>query len=234
MELDPIPTWTFRMEDECSQHLRLSCRCSPFIFCRWRVVSDLNSEHCALISVYGSLWAGGRGVFHIGTVLNQTAMDWSFQLDQPCQSMAMDPNDANHMLVNNASNGAHIYESTDGGKTFHGCLNYRGAVMVAIDRTGWHYVGSEGGIYRNMNDGHSTQCTTGKWEAYYDRRIARRPPHGVRDKVPHDFQGINREEKIWKYDITKANGAFEVEERNVESQPGSGVTVNYYTLKAKS
>lgn len=154
-------------------------------------MSDLNSEHCALISVYGSLWAGGRGVFHIGTVLNQTAMDWSFQLDQPCQSMAMDPNDANHMLVNNASNGAHIYESTDGGKTFHGCLNYRGAVMVAIDRTGWYYVGSEGGIYRNMNDGHSTQCTTGKWEAYYDRRIARRPPHGVRDKVPHDFQGIN-------------------------------------------
>ena len=45
---------------------------------------------------------------------------------------------------------------------------------------------------------------------------------------------FNREEKIWKYDITKANGAFEVEERNVESQPGSGVTVNYYTLKAKS
>jgi len=118
-------------------------------------------------------------------------MDWSFQLDQPCQSMAMDPNDANHMLVNNASNGAHIYESTDAGKTFHGCLNYRGAVMVAIDRTGWYYVGSEGGIYRNVNDGHSTQCTTGKWEAMFNRRIARRPPHGVRDKVAHDFQGIN-------------------------------------------
>ena len=77
--------------------------------------------------------------------------------------MAMDPNDANHMLVNNASNGAHIYESTDAGKSYHGCLNYRGAVMVAIDRTGWYYVGSEAGIYRN-NGG----CISGKWEAYFE------------------------------------------------------------------
>jgi len=89
------------------------------------------------------------------------------------------------MLVNNASNGAHIYESTDAGKSYHGCLNYRGAVMVAIDRTGWYYVGSEAGIYRNAGG-----CMNGKWEPMFNRRIARRNG-AVRDKVDHDFQGIN-------------------------------------------
>eukprot|EP00937_MAST-01D_sp_MAST-1D-sp2_P005631 g5631.t1 len=135
--------------------------------------------------VGGCLWVGGHGVLHLATVVNATAATWNVQADQPCQSLAMDPNDANHLLVNNASNGAHIYESTDAGKSFHGCLNYRGAVMVAIDRTGWFYVGSEGGIYRNAGG-----CVDGKWEAMFDRRIARRNG-AVRDKVPHDFQGIN-------------------------------------------
>lgn len=135
--------------------------------------------------VVGCLWLGGHGVLHIGTVLNETAAEWQVQADQPCQSVAVDPNDADHMLVNNASNGAHIYESNDAGKSFHGCLNYRGAVMVAIDRTGWFYVGSEGGIYRNAGG-----CKTGKWEPMFDRRIARRNG-AVRDKVQHDFQGIN-------------------------------------------
>ena len=115
--------------------------------------------------VAGCLWVNNQGVLHIGTVVNQTAMEWEFHLDQPCQSMAIDPNDADHMLVNNASNGAHIYESTDGGVTFHSCNNYRGAVMVAIDRTGWYYVGSEAGIYRNAGG-----CITGKWEPMFDRR----------------------------------------------------------------
>jgi len=136
--------------------------------------------------VGGCLWAGGKGVFHMGTVVNTTFMDWEFQLDQPCQSLALDPMNADHMLVNNASNGAHIYESNDGGRSFHSCQpEYRGAVMVAIDRTGWFYVGSEGGIYRN-NKG----CSNGMWEGYFDRRIARRNG-AVRDKVAHDFQGIN-------------------------------------------
>jgi len=97
----------------------------------------------------------------------------------------MDPNNADHLIVNNASNGAHVYESTDGGRTFHTCLNQRGAVMVAIDRQGWFYCASEGGAFRNMNG-----CVDGKWEPYFVRRIWRRTGRVV-DRIAHDYQRIS-------------------------------------------
>lgn len=155
----------------------------------WRTnrvsISDYRAGQLLSSSVVGGcLWVGGRGVLHVATVLNATTAAWEVQPDQPCQSMAMDPNDADHLLVNNASNRA-LYESTDGGRTFHPCLGYRGAVMVAIDRTGWYYVGSEAGIYRNAGG-----CRAGKWEPMFDRRIARRTG-AVRDRVAHDFQAIS-------------------------------------------
>ena len=44
---------------------------------------------------------------------------------------------------------------------------------------------------------------------------------------------FNTEQKIWSYEIEKANGAFEVEFQTVEDQPSArdGVKTNYYTLK---
>ena len=48
-----------------------------------------------------------------------------------------------------------------------------------------YYVGSEAGIYRNAGG-----CRAGKWEAMFDRRIARRTG-AVRDRVAHDFQAIS-------------------------------------------
>jgi hypothetical protein len=156
----------------------------------WRTnvisVSDYrNGQPLANSVVGGCIWVNGHGVVHIATLVNTTNADWTFQLDQPCQSMAMDPSNADHLIVNNASNGAHVYESTDGGGTYHGCLNQRGAVMVAIDRKGWFYCASEGGAFRNMGG-----CVDGKWEPYFVRRIWRRTGHIV-DRVPHDYQRIN-------------------------------------------
>ena len=132
--------------------------------------------------VAGCIWVGGHGVVHYATIVNETTADWTVQLDQPCQSIALDPNDADHVIVNNASNGAHVYESMDGGKSYHTCLNYRGAVMVAIDRRGWFYGASEGGAFVNRGG-----CVNGKWEQYFVRRIARRTG-GVRDRGAHDYQ----------------------------------------------
>ena len=135
--------------------------------------------------VGGCIWVGGHGVVHIATLTSVTSANWTVQLDQPCQSLAIDPNNADHFIVNNASNGAHIYETFDGGKSYHGCLNKRGAVMVAIDRQGWFYCASEGGAFRNMGG-----CVNGTWEPYFVRRIARRDGR-VRDRSAHDYQRIN-------------------------------------------
>ena len=136
--------------------------------------------------VAACLWVGGHGVVHIATVLNETAANYTVQLDQPCQSIAIDPNNADHLLVNNASNGAHVYESFDGGQTYHSCLDRRGAVMVAVDRRGWFYTGSEAGLFRNMGG-----CSNGsKWEVLYVNRTARRNG-AVRIRSAHDYQRIN-------------------------------------------
>ena len=136
--------------------------------------------------VVGCLWVKGRGFVHIATVVNETSATWDVQLDQPCQSMAIDPNNADHLIVNNASNGAHVYESNDGGKTYHSCLDRRGAVMVAIDRKGWFYTGSEAGAFRNMNG-----CGNGsKWEVLFVKRVSRRN-NVTRIRSAHDYQRIN-------------------------------------------
>lgn len=164
---------------------------SPPGHAAWRTnvvsVSDArNGKRLESSVVGGCLWPDhAHGVVHIASIINETTADWNVQLDQPCQALAMDPNDADHLLVNNASNGFHIYESNDGGKTYHSCLNQRGSVMVAVDRQGCFYAASEGGAFRNMGG-----CSTGKWEPMYVRRIWRRNGHVV-DKVPHDYQRIN-------------------------------------------
>jgi len=98
----------------------------------------------------------------------------------------LDPNNADHILVNNASNGAHVYESNDGGKTYHGCLDRRGAVMIAVDRKGWFYTGSEAGLFRNRNG-----CgNNSEWELLFVRRQWRRMNH-TEDRAAHDYQRIN-------------------------------------------
>lgn len=164
---------------------------SPPGHAAWRTnvvsVSDYRNGKLLHNSVVGGcIWpAHSGGVVHIATIINETAADWMVQMDQPCQALALDPNDADHLIVNNASNGAHIYESTDGGETYSSCLNQRGAVMVAIDRQGWFYCASEGGAFRNMNG-----CINGTWEPYFVRRIWRRMNRTV-DRVPHDYQRIN-------------------------------------------
>lgn len=141
--------------------------------------------------IVGCLWIGGHGVIHILTIVNATSAKFEIQADQACQSMAIDPNDATHMIVNNASNGAHVYESNDGGKTFHTCLDRRGAVMVAIDRRGDFYTGSEGGAFINRGGlCNVTKDKDAKWDITFVRRIARR--NGVvKDRSAHDYQRIN-------------------------------------------
>ena len=166
---------------------------SPAGHAAWRTnpVSVADYRHGKLLPssvVGGCLWPdSSHGVVHIASIINETAAEWTVQLDQPCQSLAMDPNDADHLLVNNASNGAHVYESNDGGATYQTCLDQRGMVMVAIDRQGCFYSAAEAGAFRNQKgcaDG------VGEWEPYFVRRTWRRTKQVV-DRVPHDYQRIN-------------------------------------------
>jgi hypothetical protein len=122
----------------------------------WRtnpiVVADFDGAGKPLKNsvIAGCLWVGGRGVVHIASLTSVTTATWDVQTTKPCQSMALDPNNADHLIVNNASNGAHVYETMDRGKTYHGCLDHSGAVMVAIDRKGWFYTGSEGIVHQQI------------------------------------------------------------------------------------
>merc|ERR1719272_38803 len=95
-------------------------------------------------------------------------------------------------MTNNASNGAHIYESWDGGQSYHSCLDRRGAVMISVDRRGWFYTGSEAGAFVNMHGGRNA-CTNGSWQVYYDvRREWRRSTTKINNtKSAHDYQRIN-------------------------------------------
>ena len=99
----------------------------------------------------GCLWINGGGKLHLLSMVNETTAEWDVRPNEPCQSVAMDPNNADHIMVNNVSNGAHIYESTDAGKTFHSCGDRRGAVMVVMDRRRNTYTGSEAGAFVNRN-----------------------------------------------------------------------------------
>ena len=151
-------------------------------------------------SIVGAcLWVGGHGVVHIAKVLTPTTATFTVQLDQPCQSMAMDPNNADHILINSAKNGAHIYESFDGGTSYHSCLDRRGAVMVAVDRKGWFYTGSEAGLFRNMGNkppsrtpgARNMHCANGStWEVLNVKRVSRRS-NVTRIRSAHDYQKIN-------------------------------------------
>lgn len=146
-----------------------------------------NGARLAQPVVGGCLWpAHSGGVVHLATLLNATAAAWTVQLDQPCQSLALDPNDADHFVVNNASNGLHVYESTDGGATYHTCLNLRGITMLAIDGArGWMYAASGVGMLRNRQG-----CASGVWEHLFVRRTWRRTGRVV-DRTSHDVQRIN-------------------------------------------
>ena len=48
--------------------------------------------------VGGCVWNGGHGVLHLATIVNETSANWNVQQQQPCQSMALDPNNADHMV----------------------------------------------------------------------------------------------------------------------------------------
>jgi hypothetical protein len=133
----------------------------------------------------GCLWIGGSGKLHLLTMINETAAEWDVRPNEPCQSVAIDPNNADRIMVNNESNGAHVYETLDGGKTFHGCGDRRGAVMVTMDRRGNTYTGSEAGAFVNRNG-----CVDAKWDLYFVRRTARRTGE-VRDRSAHDYQRVN-------------------------------------------
>ena len=150
---------------------------------------DADGKPLANSVVVGCLWVGGHGVVHIAKVTGETTADWEVQDKQPCQSMAIDPNNAAHILTNNVTNGAHIYESWDDGKSFHSCLDRRGAVMISVDRRGWFYTGSEAGAFVNMHGGREA-CTNGSWQVYYDVRVSRRQ-NITRSRSAHDYQRIN-------------------------------------------
>ena len=66
-------------------------------------------------------------------------------------------------------------------------------MLVAIDRRGNFYCGSEGGAFRNEGGRCDiTKDKTAKWEPFFVRRVeTRRVPGRIIDRVPHDYQRIN-------------------------------------------
>jgi hypothetical protein len=138
----------------------------------------------------GCLWINGGGKLHILTMIDEKTAEWDVRPNEPCQSVAIDPNNADRIMVNNASNGAHIYETLDGGKSFHGCGDRRGAVMVTVDRRGNTYTGAEAGAFVNRNGcGDAGNCSKAgdcHWDLYFVRRTARRTGE-IRDRSARQY-----------------------------------------------
>lgn len=168
---------------------------SPAGSAAWRTnpvsLADFDGQGKPMLNskLVGCLWIGGSGKLHILQIIDEKTAKWDVRPNEPCQSVAIDPNNADRIMVNNASNGAHIYETTDGAKTFHSCGNRRGAVMVSVDRRGNTYTGSEAGMFVNRN-GCSGPEQNITWDLYFVRRVARRN-NVTRDRSAHDYQRIN-------------------------------------------
>lgn len=84
----------------------------------------------------GCIWINGiqGGRLHLGKIINTTAAEWEFNSTRPCEMIALNPNDARHMIY---SKPFATFQTLDGGKTFED-LN-QGSWHVGIDRQGWLY-----------------------------------------------------------------------------------------------
>jgi hypothetical protein len=133
----------------------------------------------------------GGHVF-VGTIINRTHADWTtvdpaIAKTRPCTMLAMDPNNAAHFIYTKPPL---TYQSMDGGKTYES-LNHSNIFHAGIDRKGALYTAAMGGAYVSHDCGPGPNMRRPcSWQAYYDNRTARRPPHAARIRVPHDYQRI--------------------------------------------
>ena len=150
-------------------------------------VSDADGKGIPLKnSVLGGCLGGH--VF-IGTIINTTAIDWTTVngTSRPCTMLAMNPNNADHFIYTKPPL---TYQSMDGGATYES-LNHSNIFHAGIDRKGALYTAAMGGAFVSHDCGPGPNMKRPcSWQAYYDNRTARRPPHAVRIRVPHDYQRI--------------------------------------------
>lgn len=130
----------------------------------------------------------GGHVF-IGTIINTTAADWTTVngTGRPCTMLAMNPNNQDHFIYTKMPL---TYQSMDGGLTYES-LNHSNIFHAGIDRKGALYTAAMGGAFVSHDCGPGPNMKRPcSWQAYYDNRTARRPPHAVRIRGAHDYQRI--------------------------------------------
>lgn len=130
----------------------------------------------------------GGHVF-IGTIINTTLVDWTTVngTGRPCVMLAMNPNNKDHFIYTKPPL---TYQSMDGGATYES-LNHSNIFHAGIDRKGALYTAAMGGAFVSHDCGPGPNMKRPcSWQAYYDNRTARRPPHGVRIRGAHDYQRI--------------------------------------------
>ena len=129
------------------------------------------------------------GKVFVGTIINKTSVDWTTVngTGRPCVMLALDPNNQDHFIYTHPPE---TYQTTDGGATYES-LNHSNIFHCGIDRKSVLYTAAMGGAFvsHDCGPGPNTKrpCS---WQAYYDNRTARRPPHKARVRVPHDYQRI--------------------------------------------
>ena len=125
----------------------------------------------------------------VGTIVNTTAIDWTTVngTGRPCTMLAMDPNNADHFIYTKPPM---TYQSMDGGKTYES-LNHSNIFHAGIDRKGALMTAAMGGAFVSHDCGPGPNMKRPcSWQTYFDNRTARRPPHAVRIRAPHDYQRI--------------------------------------------
>jgi hypothetical protein len=82
--------------------------------------------------------SSGARFAHIATVISKTEASWAAFPNMSCIDLALDPNDAGHFILVRITRGLHVWETTDGGDSFHS-LGKNSIYHIGIDRQGWLY-----------------------------------------------------------------------------------------------
>ena len=145
--------------------------------------ADSDPKHAQNSVVGGCLVnSSGARFAHIATVTSKTEARWASYPNMSCIDLALDPNDASHFILVRITRGLHVWETTDGGASFHS-LGKNEIYHIGIDRQGWLYTAAEEGAFVSQDKGKT-------WKAYFGRRVHRLTNQTV-DRVPHDYQRVS-------------------------------------------
>ena len=135
-------------------------------------------------SVLGSCLGGH---VWLGTVINATSANWTSLPDRPCTMLALNPNNADHILYTHPPM---TYQTINGGQTWES-LNHSGIFHCGIDRRGNLFTAAMEGAFVSRDCGPGPNMARPcHWIGTFDNRTQRRTGRSM-VRGAHDYQRIS-------------------------------------------